>query len=72
MNKLRHRIQISIANHKGEREHVVSGTALRFPRKLLKMLFGDGTHILVITPGRTVDEVEIKEVEAGGEHGESE
>ncbi len=66
MINLRHRIHISVANRKGERERIVSGKSLRLPQRLLKILFGDGTHILVITPGRTVEGIEIKEVADGG------
>lgn len=67
MKNLRHKVQINIANRKGEKEKVVSGTTLRLPQRLLKMIFGDFTEVLVITPGRTVEGIEIKEVGNGGE-----
>ncbi len=67
MKNLRHKVQINIANRKGEKEKVVSGMTLRLPQRLLKMLFGDFTEVLVITPGRTVEGIEIKEIGNGGE-----
>lgn len=73
MKNLRHKIQVSIANRNGEKERVVSGTSLRLPQRLLKLLFGEFTDVLVITPGKTVEGIEIKEVgNGGGQHGESE
>ena len=67
MKNLRHKVQINIANRKGEKEKVVSGTTFRLPQRLLKMIFGDFTEVLVITPGRTVEGIEIKEVGNRGE-----
>ena len=36
--------------------------AARLPKRLLKWLFGDFCEVLVLTPGKTVGEVEIHEV----------
>ena len=69
MTNLRHKVQINIANRQGEKQKVVSGTTLRLPQRLLKMLFGDFTEVLVITPGKTVEGIEIKEI-GGEQHAE--
>lgn len=66
MRNLRHKVQINIANRNGDKQKVVSGTTLRLPQRLLKMVFGDFTEVLVISPGRTVEGIEIKEVRDGG------
>ena len=66
MKTIRHKVQIKLGNHSGDREEIISGTMMRLPQKLLQMIFGDFTDVLLITPGRTVDSIEIKEVGKGG------
>lgn len=61
MRTLRHKILVSIADRTGEKERVVSGTSMRLPQRLLNLLFGEFTDVLVITPGRTVEGIEIRE-----------
>ena len=67
MRNLRHKVQINIASRNGDKQKVVSSTTMRLPQKLLKMVFGDFTEVLVISPGRTVEGIEIKEIRNGGE-----
>lgn len=62
MRNLRHKVQINIANKNGAKEKVVSSTTMSLPKRLLKMLFGDFTELFVISPGRTVEGIEIKEI----------
>lgn len=62
---LKHKVQINVANKNGEKQRVVSGATLRLPQRLLKMIFGDFCEVLVITPGKSVEGIEIKEVKAG-------
>ena len=66
MRNLRHKVQINIATRNGDKQKVVSGTTMRLPQRLLKMVFGDFTEVLVISPGRTVEGIEIKEIRNGG------
>ena len=65
MKHLRHKIQISIAGRNGTRQQVASGTSLRLPKRLLTLIFGEFTDVLVITPGKSVEEIEIKEIDSG-------
>lgn len=62
---LKHKVQINVANKNGEKQRVVSSATLRFPQRLLKMIFGDFCEALVITPGKSVEGIEIKGVKAG-------
>lgn len=62
MKHLRHKIQISIADQKGGRERVVSSTKLRLPIRILRLIFGEFTDVLVIAPGKSVEGIEIKEI----------
>lgn len=66
MINLRHKILVHVTNRKGEKENVMHGTILRLPRKLLRLIFGDTQEIMLITPGKTVAGLEIKEINNGG------
>lgn len=61
MKNLQHKILVSIADRTGKKELVVSGTSMRLPQRLLNLLFGELTDVLVIAPGRTVEGIEIRE-----------
>lgn len=63
---LKHRVSISVANQQGQREQVLKGGTLHFPQRLLRLLFGEFCDVLVLTPGQSVDTVEIHEIENGG------
>lgn len=63
---MKHKIQINIADRKGNKQHIVNGTTVRLPERLLRFLFGDFTEVLVLTPGKTVEGIEVKEVRDGG------
>ena len=64
---LKHRVRINIATRNGEREQVIQSGSLRFPQRLLRLLFGDFCDVLVLTPGQTVETVEIHEIRNGGD-----
>lgn len=68
---LKHRVSINIANREGHREQVLRSGTLRFPKRLLRFLFGDFCDVLVLTPGQTVDTVEIHEIKNGGQPNEA-
>ncbi|MGX8705729.1 MAG: hypothetical protein ACSW8J_04030, partial [bacterium] len=59
---LKHQVRINIATRNGEREQVIQSGSLRFPQRLLRLLFGDFCDVLVLTPGQTVETVEIHEI----------
>jgi hypothetical protein len=50
----------------GNREWVLKGGTLSLPRKIACWLFGEPTEILVLTPGQSVESVEIREISEGG------
>ncbi len=58
--RVRHRVKINITDSGGNHPVLQSGTA-RLPHRLLKWLFGDFCEVMVLTPGKTVGEVEIRE-----------
>ena len=67
MKNLKHKVRINIADRGGNKERVVTGTTMVLPSCLLKILFGDFSEVLVLTPGKTVKGIEIREIRDGGE-----
>lgn len=60
--KLKHRVRINIADRTGQKQEVLQSEHRRIPKRLLTFLFGDFCEILVLTPGETVQGIEIKEL----------
>jgi hypothetical protein len=72
MKNLKHKVRINIADRSGNKERVVTGTTMILPSRLLKILFGDFSEVLVLTPGKSVEGVEIREIRDGGaDHAEA-
>ena len=65
MKRLRHKVKINVADRNGKKVDVVTGTTMKLPHRILRFLFGEMSELMLITPGRTVEGIEIKEV--GGE-----
>ena len=57
-----HRVQINVANNKGQIQQVLKSRQIRLPERLLKMLVGSFCEVLVLTPGSSVQNIEIHEV----------
>lgn len=59
---LKHRVRINVRDERGQKQPVLRSGTARIPKRLVKWLFGDFCEVLVLTPGKTVDEVEIHEI----------
>ncbi|MEG1870228.1 MAG: hypothetical protein RR205_05200 [Oscillospiraceae bacterium] len=64
---LSHKVRINIANKNGTLKTILTGTSKLIPHSLLTWLFGEFTEVLVLTPGKSVESVEIHETK-GGSH----
>lgn len=64
---MKHRIQINVAKPNGTRQAVLGSRRLRLPGRLVNLLFGDFSEVLILKPGVSVQNVEIHEVGKGGE-----
>ncbi|MFQ6807142.1 MAG: hypothetical protein ACLRT5_21675 [Lachnospiraceae bacterium] len=64
---VKHRIVINISDSGGRRKNVLKGADVKLPARLLKFLFGEFTQVYLLSPGQTVESVDIREVEEGGE-----
>ena len=64
---VKHKIVINVSDSSGRQENVLKGADVKLPARLLKFLFGEFTQVYLLSPGQTVESVDIREVEEGGE-----
>ena len=64
MRYMKHKVKIAVSNG-GKKTQVLTSGSIRLPMRLLRWLLGDFCEILVLTPGKTVQGVEIQEVFEG-------
>lgn len=62
----KHTVKINIADRRGEQRRVLTSAQISLPRRLLQFLFGDFCQVLVLTPGETVEGIEINEMRKEG------
>ena len=60
-----HRVQINVANNKGQIQQVLKSRRIRLPERLLKLLVGNFCEVLVLTHSASVQNIEIHEVSNG-------
>jgi len=64
---LQHKVQINVARKDGsQKKAVIKSGVSKIPQRLLNFLFGEFTEVLVLTPGQSVQSVEIHEIGEGG------
>ena len=67
---IKHKIVINVSDPNGRKANVLRGADVKLPARLLRFLFGDFTQVYLLSPGQTVESVDIREVEEGGKaHG---
>ena len=64
---VKHRIVINISDCRRAQEKRAEGRGCETAGKVLKFLFGEFTQVYLLSPGQTVESVDIREVEEGGE-----
>ena len=64
---LKHKVIINVVKPGGIRSPVLQSGRQTIRSKLLNLLFGEKVSLIVITPGESVETVEIKEIKKGGE-----
>lgn len=62
---LKHKVCINVTAPNGRKRMVLQSGVRNLPMRLVRLLFGDCTQIVVLKPGQTVEAVEIKEVPEG-------
>ena len=63
---VKHKIVINVSDSSGRMENVLKGADVKLPARLRKFLFGEFTQVYLLSPGQTVESVDIREVEKGG------
>ena len=63
---MKHKICINVSRRDGEHETVLKSGQATIRDRLLTFLFGKPNDVILITPGRTVETVEIRELPMEG------
>ena len=63
---LKHKVTINVAKPNGEKSSVIQSSRKTIRTRMLDFLFGKKASLFVITPGDSVETVEIKEIKEGG------
>ncbi len=63
---MKHKVCINIAKPDGSRTQVVKDGTMHIRKRLLDFLFGQKVSVLVLSPGDSVQTVEIHEMKEGG------
>ena len=63
---LKHKVCISVGRSDCECTNIIKSGSRTIRSRLLKFLFGEKVGVFVLTPGRTVETVEIREIAERG------
>ena len=63
---MKHRIIINVTDPSGRKASLLRGADMRLPARLVRFLFGDFQQVYLLSPGQTVESVNIREVKEGG------
>ncbi|ADK13417.1 hypothetical protein [Clostridium ljungdahlii] len=62
---LKHKVCINISHPSGNSTPVIDSGTKQIRKRLLNFLFGEKVNVLVLTPGDSVETVEIRELKGG-------
>ena len=60
-----HRVRINVAQSGGGTQGVLASRSRKVPARLIRLLFGQYSEVLVLAPGKSVRSVEIHETTQG-------
>ena len=63
---MKHKIIINVTDPNGRKANVLHGADMKLPARLVRLLFGDFQQVYLLSPGQTVESVNISEVKEGG------
>lgn len=66
MNR-KHKVRVCVADSRGNKEELLTSRRLRLPQRVLRFLFGETCEVLVLSPGRSVQGIEISEMREDGD-----
>ena len=65
---MKHKVCINIAKPGGTLTQVIRSGTVQIRKRLLNFLFGQQVNVLVLSPGDSVQTVEIRELKEGGKN----
>ena len=57
-----HKVRVNLVTKDNRKEMLYASKRISLPRKLVRLLFGDATQILIMQTGQTVEQVEFIEL----------
>lgn len=57
-----HKVRVNVVTKDDREEMLYAGKKISLPKKLVRLLFGEATQILIMQPGQTVEQVEFIEL----------
>ena len=57
-----HKVRVNVVTKDNRKEMLYAGKKISLPRKLVRLLFGEATQILIMQPGQSVEKVEFIEL----------
>lgn len=69
---MKHKVCINVTDGNGQKKAVLKGGVRSIPQRILTALLGEKTKVLVLTPGESVESIEIHEIGGRLSHGQSE
>lgn len=64
----KHKVRINIADKNGNKQMVLENQCRKVPKKLLKLLFGEFSEVIILNSGKTVEGFEIRELRSDGDN----
>lgn len=62
---LKHKVCVNITDPSGNPSPVIKSGTMQIRKRLLNFLFGEKVNVLVLSPGDSVETVEIRELKGG-------
>lgn len=59
---MKHKVRVNLVTRANRKEELLTNKTVRLPQRLVKLLFGDATQILIMQPGQSVQTVEFFEL----------
>ena len=59
---LKHKVSICVSQPGGKKQEVLKAGSCTWRSRFINLLFGEEVGVIVMTPGKTVKTVEIKEI----------
>lgn len=62
---MKHKVKINLVTNENKRQQLYADRTLSLPKRIVRLLFGEATQILIMQPGQSVKTVEFFELPDG-------